>query len=66
VPRPVLESSRLLLTVPRALHDSGKNGARVSSWRGFLARSLLGSDVPHREKASKGPVQSPHQVPLHR
>jgi hypothetical protein len=42
---PILESSRLPLTVSRALHDSGVNGARVGSWRGCLARSLLGGDV---------------------
>jgi hypothetical protein len=28
---PILESSRLPLTVPRALHDSGENGAGVGS-----------------------------------
>jgi hypothetical protein len=27
----VLESSRLLLSIPRALHDNGENGARVGS-----------------------------------
>jgi hypothetical protein len=42
---PVLECSRLPLTIPRALHSSGVDGARVGSWRGFLARSLLGGDV---------------------
>jgi hypothetical protein len=45
---PVLESSRLALTVPPALHRIGENGARVSSWRVCLVRSLLGDDVfPH-------------------
>jgi hypothetical protein len=38
---PVLESSRLPPTVPQALHESGVDGARVSSWGGCLARSLL-------------------------
>jgi hypothetical protein len=42
---PVLESSKLPLTVLRALDDSGVNGARVGAWRGCLVRSLLGSDV---------------------
>jgi hypothetical protein len=28
---PILESSRLPLTIPRALHDSGVNGAWVGS-----------------------------------
>jgi hypothetical protein len=41
----VLNSSRLPLSVPRTLHGSEVNGARVSSWRGCLARSLLGDDV---------------------
>jgi hypothetical protein len=45
---PFLESSRPPLIVPRALHGSGGNGARVGSWRGCLVRSLLGDDVfPH-------------------
>jgi hypothetical protein len=45
---PILESSSLPLTVPRALHSSGENGAPIGSWRGRLVRSLLGSDVfPH-------------------
>jgi hypothetical protein len=44
----VLESSRLPPTVPQAHHDSGVDGAQVSSLGGCLARSLLGSDVfPH-------------------
>jgi hypothetical protein len=42
---PVSESSKLPLYVPRALLDSEVNGARVSSWRGCLARSLLGGDA---------------------
>jgi hypothetical protein len=42
---PVLESSMLSLTIPRALHDSGEGGARVGFWRGCLARSLLGGDI---------------------
>jgi hypothetical protein len=42
---PVLESSRLPLTVPQALHDSGEDGARVGSRRGCLVRSLLDGDV---------------------
>jgi hypothetical protein len=29
--RPILESSRLPLTVPRSLHGSGENGAQVGS-----------------------------------
>jgi hypothetical protein len=43
--RLVLESFRLPPTVPWALHDSGVDGARVSSYRGYLAKSLLGGDV---------------------
>jgi hypothetical protein len=39
---PILESSRLSLTIPRALHGSGEIGARVSSRRGCSVRSLLG------------------------
>jgi hypothetical protein len=42
---PVLESSRLPPTIPQALHGSGVDGARVGSWKGCLARSLLGGDV---------------------
>jgi hypothetical protein len=42
---PVLESSRLPLTVSWAHHGSGENGARVGSWRGCLVGSLLGGDV---------------------
>jgi hypothetical protein len=42
---PVLESSRLPLTVFQALHGSGVDGTQVSSWRGCIARSLLGSDM---------------------
>jgi hypothetical protein len=41
--RPVLESPRLPLTIPRAFHGSGVDGAQVGSWGGYLARSLLGS-----------------------
>jgi hypothetical protein len=44
----ILESSRLPLTVPWALHGSGKNGARVGSWRGCLVRSLLDGDEVDR------------------
>jgi hypothetical protein len=41
-------SLSLSLSVPRALHDSEVNGARVGSWRGRLARSLLRDDIfPH-------------------
>jgi hypothetical protein len=47
--RPILESSRLPLTVPWALHGSGENGARVGSWRGCLVRSLLGGNIFLRE-----------------
>jgi hypothetical protein len=43
--RPIRESSRLTLTVPRALLGSGMDNARVSSWGGCLAKSLLGSDI---------------------
>jgi hypothetical protein len=42
---PVLESSRLPNTIPRALHGSGVDDARISSWGGCLARSLLGGDT---------------------
>jgi hypothetical protein len=42
---PVSESSRLPLSVPRALHDSEVNDARVGSWSGCLERSLLSDDV---------------------
>jgi hypothetical protein len=42
---PILQSSRLPLTVPRALHGSGGNGAQVGSWRGCLVRSLLGDII---------------------
>jgi hypothetical protein len=42
---PILESSRLPLSVPWAIHGSEVTGARVGSWRGCLARSLLGDDV---------------------
>jgi hypothetical protein len=45
---PILESFRLPLTVPRALHGSEENGTWVGSWRGCLVRSLLSGDVfPH-------------------
>jgi hypothetical protein len=42
---PILESSRLPLSIPWALHVSEVNGTRVGSWRDCLARSLLGDDV---------------------
>jgi hypothetical protein len=42
---PILESSRLPLTVPQALHASGVDDARVGSWRGCLANSLLSGDI---------------------
>jgi hypothetical protein len=42
---PILESSKLPLTVPWALHGSGENGAWVGSKRYCLMRSLLGGDV---------------------
>jgi hypothetical protein len=42
---PILESSRLCLTIPQALHGSGVNGDRVGSSEGCLAMSLLGVDV---------------------
>jgi hypothetical protein len=46
--RHVLESSRLPLSIPHALHGSEVNGVRVGSWRDCLVRSLLGDDVfPH-------------------
>jgi hypothetical protein len=46
--RHVLVSSRLPLSIPGDLHGSEVNGARVGSWRGCLARSLLGDNVlPH-------------------
>jgi hypothetical protein len=41
----VLESSRLPLSIPRALHGSEANGAWVGSQRGCLARPLLADDV---------------------
>jgi hypothetical protein len=41
----ILESSRLPLAIPWALHGSEVNGAQVGSWRGCLGRSLLGGDV---------------------
>jgi hypothetical protein len=45
---PVLESSRLPLSIPWALNGSEVNGARVSSWRGCLVSFLLGDDAfPH-------------------
>jgi hypothetical protein len=45
---PILESSRLPLTVPQVLHGSGVDGAWVGSSRGCLAKSLLGGDIfPH-------------------
>jgi hypothetical protein len=43
--RLILESFRLPLTVLRALHGSGVDGARVGSSRGCLVRSLLDDDV---------------------
>jgi hypothetical protein len=42
---PALESFRLPLSIPRALHGSEVNGARVSLWIGCLARSLVGDNV---------------------
>jgi hypothetical protein len=42
---PIIESSRLPLPIPRALHGSEVNGARVILRRGCLARSLLGDNV---------------------
>jgi hypothetical protein len=42
---PIPESSGLPLSVPRALHGSEVNDARFGSWRGCLAKSLLGEDV---------------------
>jgi hypothetical protein len=42
---PISESFRLPLSVPWALHGSEVNGAWVGSWRGCLAKSLLGGDV---------------------
>jgi hypothetical protein len=41
----ILDPSEFSFSVPRALHGSEVDGARVSSWRGCLARSLLGDDV---------------------
>jgi hypothetical protein len=41
---PVLESYRLPLSIPRALHVSEVNGAWVGPRRGCLARSLLADD----------------------
>jgi hypothetical protein len=43
--RPILESSRLPLSIPQTLHGTEVNGAQVVSWRGCLARSLLDDDV---------------------
>jgi hypothetical protein len=44
--RPVLESSRLPVTIPHALHDGGGgDGVRVSSWRRCFVRSLLDGDI---------------------
>jgi hypothetical protein len=46
--RSILESSKLPLSVPQALHGCEVNDDRVGSWRGCLARSLLGDNVfPH-------------------
>jgi hypothetical protein len=42
---PILESSRLPLTIPQALHGSWENGASVYTKRGCLVRSLHGGDV---------------------
>jgi hypothetical protein len=36
---PILKCYKLPLIVPRALHGSGVNGARVGSWRGCLPRA---------------------------
>jgi hypothetical protein len=45
---PVLESSRLPLSIPWVLLGSEVNSAQVGSWRDCLAMSLLGGDVfPH-------------------
>jgi hypothetical protein len=45
---PVLEYSRPPPTVPQALHISGVDDARVSSWECCLVRSLLDGDIfPH-------------------
>jgi hypothetical protein len=38
----------LSLFVPRALHSTEVNCVQVDSWRGCLARFLLGNDVFHR------------------
>jgi hypothetical protein len=59
---PVLESSRLPLTVPRALHDNGENGARVGSWRGCLVRSLRGSSLRLVHFSLVGPSLQPVEV----
>jgi hypothetical protein len=42
---PILEPSRLPFSVPQTLHGSEVNGVWVGSWRGCLARSLLGADI---------------------
>jgi hypothetical protein len=45
---PILEASRLPLSIPRFLHGSELNGAQLGSRRGCLARSLLDDNVfPH-------------------
>jgi hypothetical protein len=45
---PILETSRLPPTIPWVLHDSGVDGARISFWGDWLARSLHGDDIfPH-------------------
>jgi hypothetical protein len=43
--RSVLESSRLPLSIPQALHGSEVNAAWVSSWRDYFAVAWLGGDV---------------------
>jgi hypothetical protein len=41
----VLESSRLPLSIPWALHSSEVKGSRVGSHRGCVVKSLLSGDV---------------------
>jgi hypothetical protein len=47
--RHVLESSKLPLSIPQALHGSEVNGSYVGSWGGCLARSLFSGDIFPRE-----------------
>jgi hypothetical protein len=57
---PILESSRLHLSVPRALHGSKVNGGRVDLRRGCLASSFLGDDIfPHGGVWSHAPAYGP-------